>query len=134
MGLKWLVFFKGHHVFDGYAIQWGSKSRHHKDVCLKEIGLRFQLSKTTLHSTINIVERTYVSTQEINNHKQIKGGLILQSGFCICFIVDLLMQHKLCCVNMIDRSQTTWKTNQITPKYLMIPTDELLIDLQFWER
>ena len=27
-----------------------------------------------------------------------------QTTFCICFIIDLLMQHDLCCVNLIGRS------------------------------
>ena len=34
-----------------------------------------------------------------------------QSGFCICFIVDLLMQHKFGCLNPINRS---WRT--LTPQ------------------
>ena len=33
---------------------------------------------------------------------------------CLCFIVDLLMHHKLCCVNLIDRSWKTCKETKLT--------------------
>ena len=31
------------HVFEWYAVRYESKTSHHKDMCLKEIGLRFQI-------------------------------------------------------------------------------------------
>ena len=46
----------------------GSKSKHHKDACSKEIGLRLQILITTLHSIVNIIERTYLSNLDINKH------------------------------------------------------------------
>ena len=94
---------------------WGSKSKHHKDTCSKEIGLRFQVLIITPHSIMNITGRTYVSNYEItqtcisDNHKQIKEGPIFNPVFWRCFIVDLLMQHEFCCVNFIGRSRRTWK-------------------------
>jgi hypothetical protein len=36
--------------------------------------------------------------------------------------IDLLIQHKFCCVILIDRSWRTWKMTQITPTYLRIAT------------
>ena len=42
----------------------------------------------------------------------------LQSGVRRCFIVDLLMQRKFCCVNLIGRIWGTRKTNQITFTHL----------------
>jgi len=39
--------------------------------------------------------------------------------FCICFTVDLLMQHELRCVNVISRISRTWKSNRITSTYLI---------------
>ena len=32
---------------DWCGIRWGSKNKHHKDTCSKEIGLRFQIELTT---------------------------------------------------------------------------------------
>ena len=37
-----------------------------------------------------------------DNHTSIRGGL--KPGFCICFIVDLLMHCEFCYVNIIGRS------------------------------
>ena len=45
-------------------------------------------------------------------------GTDVQSSFCWSFILDLLMQHKFRCVNLISRSWRTLKTNRITPAYL----------------
>ena len=39
--------------------------KHHKDTSLKEIGLRFQILITTLHSIMNTIGRT---NEEINKH------------------------------------------------------------------
>ena len=47
-------------------VRWGSKSKQHRDTCLKGIGLRLQISITTLHSIVNTIARTYVSTSAIN--------------------------------------------------------------------
>jgi hypothetical protein len=38
------------HVFDWHVIRRGSKSKHHNDTCLKEIGLRLQIIN---YSTLN---------------------------------------------------------------------------------
>ena len=48
--------------FDWYLIPSGSKSKPHKDTCLKEIGLRHQAFITTQHSIVNTIRRTYVSS------------------------------------------------------------------------
>jgi hypothetical protein len=50
--------------------------------------------------------------KKINKHalpitKLNRGRFDFQSSFDICFIVDLLMEHKFCCVNLIGRS---WRT------------------------
>ena len=50
------------------GLQWESKSKHHKDTCSKEIGLRLQISITTLHSIVNKIGRTYVSDYQVNKH------------------------------------------------------------------
>ena len=42
-----------------------------------------------------------------------------RSKVCWCFIMDLLMQHKFCCVDLISRSWRTRKTNWFTPTYLV---------------
>ena len=47
-----------------------------------------------------------------------QGMSDFQSDFSICFIVDLLMQHEFCCVNLIGWSRRTWKRIQITPTHL----------------
>jgi hypothetical protein len=47
-----------------------------------------------------------------------------QSDFCSYFIVDLLMQHKFCCVNLIGINWRTQKTKQITPTNLRLTPPE----------
>ena len=37
----------------------------------------------------------------------IRGRFDFESDFCICFIIDLLMQHEFRCVNLHGRS---WRT------------------------
>ena len=54
-----------------------------------------------------------------------------QPSFCWYFIVDLLIQHKFHCVNLIGRTWRTWKLNRITPKYLLCAT-MYLVALGFW--
>ena len=100
-----------------------------KTHALKEIDLRLQILVTTLHSIMNTIGRTYASNQETNNgcisdnHNKIKVGPIYNPIFVESyFIVDLLMQQGLYCVNIIGRSWTTKKKrkkkNQTTPTYL----------------
>jgi hypothetical protein len=38
------------------------KSKHHKDMCLKEIGLHLQKLITTLHSIVDTIARTSESS------------------------------------------------------------------------
>ena len=64
---------------------------------------------------MNIIRRTYASDWKFNDHKLNQGRSNRQYDFRICFIVDLLMQHKPCSVNLISRSWRTWKMNQTTP-------------------
>ena len=54
--------------FDWYVVSRGSKSKHRNDTCLKEIGLRLQILKITLHSIMNTSRRIYVCSQETNKH------------------------------------------------------------------
>ena len=62
----------------------------------KEIGLCLQIFITGLHPTSNTIGRAYVSIYEINKHalpmtvtksREVPDS---QSGFCICFFVNLL--------------------------------------------
>ena len=60
-------------------------------------------------------QQTYTS----EHHNHIKGSPIFNPVFCICLIVDLLMQHEFCCVNLIGRSwRTQKKRTKTTPTYL----------------
>jgi hypothetical protein len=61
----------------------------------------------------------YVSNYKINEHALLiiiivanQESFEFQSGFCRCFVIDLLMQHEFCCGNLIGRSWRTCKTNQ----------------------
>ena len=51
MGLKWVVFLIEPLDLIWYVVRWGSKSKHYKDICLKEIGLCLQILIT--YSTLN---------------------------------------------------------------------------------
>ena len=53
--------------FDWYVVRWGSKSKYHEGICLKENGLHLQILISTLHPIVNTIERTYVFSWEINN-------------------------------------------------------------------
>ena len=55
-------------TFDWYVIWQGSKNKHHKDTCLKEIGQCHVILITSLHSIVNTIVRINVSIQEINKH------------------------------------------------------------------
>ena len=58
-------FLIGHLDFDG---MWCSEDQRANIIktCLKEIGLYLQILKITLHSIVDIVGRTYVSSLEID--------------------------------------------------------------------
>jgi hypothetical protein len=74
---------------------------------------------TIIHSTLNTIDRTYVSNLEIDKHALLnRGSPTFQYGFWRLSIVYLLMQHKFFYVNIIGRSWRTCKMNQITPTYL----------------
>ena len=121
MGLKWLLFINRTPIFGWYVDWGGSKNKHHKDACLKKIGLHLRVLIIILQSIMNTIERSYyVSGLKTYKHSlprrpQLnKGRSDFQSGFCIRFIVNLLMQHReFCCLSLIGGSWRTWKTNQI---------------------
>ena len=124
MGLKWLALLIGPTRFEWYVVRRGSKSKHHKDTCLKEIGLCLQRVITTLHSTTNIIGRAYVFIHKINN----KHALVItitesrEVRFSVLFLRMFLHRfasnREFCCGNLISRSWRTQRTNQITPTYL----------------
>ena len=107
------------------SFKWGSKSKHHKDTCLKEIGLHLQILVTTPHSIVNTIGsslgRTHVSSEGINKHAL--PMTITKSGE-VWFLIWFLQMFRcrfgnatqtLRCLNLIGR---TWNANQITPTYL----------------
>jgi hypothetical protein len=49
-------FLNGTPIFDWYTVQRGPKRKHRKDTYLKEIGLRFQILISTLHSIMNTIK------------------------------------------------------------------------------
>ena len=58
---KWLIILIELPIFDWYVVQRGSKIKHHKDACLKEIGLHLQIQKTILHTIVSAIGGTYIS-------------------------------------------------------------------------
>ena len=87
VGVVWFLSLDWTHVFDWYVVQWGSKSKHHEDTHLNEIGLCLQILLTTLHSIVNTIGRTYVVNEEIN--KYVFWTIINKSGdvqFSILFL------------------------------------------------
>ena len=84
---------------------------------------------------MNKNERTYImflvkKSTKITTITKLKGGWF-SIKFCSYFIIDLLMQHKFRCVNLMGRSWSTWKSNRITPKYLLY-AKMYLVALGFW--
>ena len=124
MGLKWLVSWLDPYIW----LVCGSariKSKHHTDTHTKEIGLCLQILITIQHSIVNSAYKwddLMYPLKETNRH--VLPITILKqrrSDFCRCFIVDSLMQHEFCCVNLIGKSWRTWKMNHITPTCLGHP-------------
>ena len=123
--------------FGWYVVRWGSKSKHRKDTCLKESGLRLQILITTLHSIPNTVGRTSVSSSQSNRHAL---PIIITNAKVVHFLIRYLhmFHHKIANatlnifgVNLISRSWRTWKINQKTPTYLtfsQLPKCGFLID------
>jgi hypothetical protein len=71
MGLKWLIFLIGAPTFDWYVVWFGEDQRANiskVDTCLEEIGLRLSILVTILHSIVNTIRRTYVSSKGITKH------------------------------------------------------------------
>ena len=85
------------------------------------------------HSILHTIGRTYVivGNRQIRFFywSQLKQG---RSEFCSCFILDLLMQQKFHCANLISRSWRTWKTNQTTPTNLTPPFVTLIQSNATW--
>ena len=84
---------------------------------------------------LNTIGRTCVSNYDINKHALMMTITKFGPGnlnfnplfFGRCFVLDLLMHHEICCVELIGRSWRTWKTNQITPTdlpYFMLALTE----------
>ena len=78
------------------------QKEHHKDICLKVIGLCLQVLFTTLHSSTNTNERTYAFSQGNNKHELLttttkQGRSNIHSDFYICFIENL--KHKCLSIN-----------------------------------
>ena len=42
-------------IFHWCVLRWGSKSKHHKDTCVKEFGLRPQILVITPHLVANTI-------------------------------------------------------------------------------
>ena len=64
MDLKWLVVYMGRLDLIGMWFWGGSKSKHCKDTCFKEIGLSLGVLIISLHSIVNTTIKIYVSIQE----------------------------------------------------------------------
>ena len=132
MGFKWLVFILHSTLYwiRIYAVRWGSKGKHHKETCLKEIGLHTS-SNANQCSTFDSQHKwedlymyhlknrqTCISSSDMIEYGEVWFSIWF---FCTCFffIIDLLMQTRvLLCVNLINRSWRTWRTNPSTPTYL----------------
>ena len=106
-------------IFDWYVAQQGSKKKHHKNICWKEIELHLRICLTTLHSIMNTIERTCVFNQGIN--KCALSITITKSRevqFPIQFLLKLYHRFTSATRVLIYKSSwRTWKTNRITHTY-----------------
>ena len=113
-------FFNRTPMFDRFVIWWGSKCKHHKDTCLKEIGHSCYINNlSTLNNEHNCgdlcIHSRNQQTCTSNNSKYMRRGLIFNPIF-VNVIVDVLMQLKFDCVNIIGRGWRTWKQSINTHK------------------
>jgi hypothetical protein len=112
-----VMSFSHTRIFDRYVIRRGSKSKHHKNTCSKEIGLHLQILTTTLHSTVNTIGRTCVYIQSINQQHAlpITKAKSRKVRFSINFLQTVHFRitnvtRVLSCKSNRGRSRRTWKT------------------------
>ena len=107
---------------------WGPNNKHHKDTCLKEIGLPSPncINYSTLNNEPNQEDRWIPSRNQqtcpFDNHNYIKGGVNFSSKFCLCFIIDPFVQHKfsLCKSNRHKLENMLYEPNNThTPSSIM---------------
>ena len=108
------------HLFDWVVVQWWpNKQTTQRRVLTRDwIVSSNRLIYSALNGEhtredLNIQSRTQ-QTYTSNNRNQTRDTSRFQPGFCLCFIVDLLVQHNLHHTNLANKNWRTWKTNQIT--------------------
>ena len=116
----WVVCFRNRTpTFDCLWFGEDQSAKHRKDTCLKEIGLRLQILMTTQQWT-QLGGPTYPGKESTKHALPITiGDPIFNPVFAYVFIVDLLMQHKFRCVNLIGRG--CWRTWKNKPKNTHTP-------------
>ena len=83
-------------------------SKHHKAICLKEIGLSFQLMIITIHSIVSTTGRTYSLVLKTNTHAlSITITKLGQVRFLHIFYCIFANAIEFFHVNLIGRS---WRT------------------------
>ena len=110
-----VLFLDSTPIFTWCLARWGSRNKHHKSTCSKEIGRCLLILITTLHSIVNTIGRTYVFSEGIN-----KCALPISitefrirpifNLICWCFIVDLLMKHKCNPNQQKSENNAKWTT------------------------
>ena len=92
-------------IFGRCTVRWGSKNKHYKGTCWKEIGLHLQFISTTPHSIMNAIKSTYAFSSKIKKHalpitittksRDVRFLMMLHCSFA---------KHHLNCVNRIRRT------------------------------
>ena len=105
--------------FDWSVVRWGSKSKHRKDTCLKESGLRLQILITTLHSIPNkIGRRNFVSSSQSNRHALL---IIITYAKEVHFLIQYLhmFHHKIANATLyiFGVNLISWRTWKITKRH-----------------
>ena len=95
---------------DWFVVQWGSKRKHHKDTCLKEIKLHRQTLTTTLHSTVHIIGEDLCIQLRINKHAlPIPMTQTGEARFSIWFLHMLLRSRFAHATRVLFVESNRWK-------------------------
>lgn len=115
-------------------VRWESEKKHHKDTCLYEIELRLQIWLTTPHPleaerpTVCIQSRNQRTCTSKNRNFEPWEVQFSTPNFCRCYIVDLLMEHKLLRVKS-NQHKLEYMKNELKkhPQTLQAQTSDIYI-------
>ena len=114
-----VVFLNQTPIFDWYTVMWGSKNKHYKGTCLKEIGLHLQFILTTPHSIVHAIKSAYAFSSKSKKHALPIIGIIKSRDIRFSLMLHCrFAKHHLNCVNLIYRTCTENMKNKLNNTHI----------------